>query len=181
MGISSCERVTSAAPAALRINWRRSWLPPHLRRRLLAGLLAAAGVALALSSVRQPAAIVPSASQDAAASSASGLAGLPVGLVAAPVRLADAGVAPLLRAGMRVDVLVAGSNADTGLPAAAQATLVAEDVKVLTVAQGQTGAASAANTSGGTLVVLAVTPADALALAGGEASGRLSVTLRSGK
>jgi Flp pilus assembly protein CpaB len=78
---------------------------------------------------------------------------------------------------MRVDVLVAGSISETGLPAAATATVVAHRVKILSVQPAQNGPASAANTSGGTLVVLAVTSRDALALAGGEASGKLSVTL----
>ena len=108
------------------------------------------------------------------------VAGLTPGLVAAPVRLADADVAPLLRAGMRVDVLVAGSTGETGLPASAKATVVAQDVRILSVQPAQNGPASSSNTSGGTLVVLAVTSGDAQALAGGEASGRLSVTLLGG-
>jgi len=92
------------------------------------------------------------------------------------VRLADSDVAPLLREGMRVDVLVAGSS-DTGLPTPTEASVLARDVQILSVQSPQNGPASTANTSGGTLVVLAVTRSDAQALAGGEASGRLSVTL----
>jgi hypothetical protein len=48
---------------------------------------------------------------------------------------------------------------------------------VLAVQQATGSAASTANTSGGTLVVLAVSRGNALALAAGEASGRLSVSL----
>jgi hypothetical protein len=166
--------VTTSSPAVLRIGWRRSWIAPHLRRRLLAGILAAAGVLLALSAVRQPAAKVPVAAAPVRTTSISGLA---TGLVAAPVRLADAGVAPLLHPGIWVDVLVAGSTSDTGAPAAAEATVVASDVQVLSVQQAAAGSASTSSTSGGTLVVLAVSRGDALALAGGEASGRLSVSL----
>ena len=169
--------MTAASPAMLRIGWQRRWIAPHLRRRLLAGLLAALGVVLAVSSVHRSAPVAPVATHNRPASSVLGLA---AGLVAAPVRLADADVAPLLHVGMRVDVLAAGSASDTGLPAATPARVVADDVQVVSVAAAQNGAASAANTSGGTLVVLAVTPADALALAGGEAEGRLSVTLLSG-
>jgi pilus assembly protein CpaB len=166
--------VTTSPPAALRIGWRRSWIAPHLRRRLLAGILAAAGVLLALSAVHAPAAKVPVA---AAPVRTTSLSGLETGLVAAPVRLADADLAPLLHPGMRVDVLVAGSTSDAGLPAAAEATVVARDVQVLSVGPQGSTSASSTNTSGGTLVVLAVTRSDAQALAGGEAAGRLSVSL----
>jgi pilus assembly protein CpaB len=170
--------MNAVSPTVLRIGWRRSWLAPHVRRRLLAGALAAAGVVLALSSVHPPVAAPPHpVSPGAAVSPVSGLA---PGLVAAPVRLADADVAPLLHVGMRVNVLVAGSTGETGLPASGKATVVAQDVRILAVQPAQNGPASSANTSGGTLVVLAVTSSDARALAGGEASGRLSVTLLGG-
>jgi hypothetical protein len=143
--------VTTSSPAALRIGWRRSWIAPHLRRRLLAGILAAAGVVLALSAVHPPAAKVPVAARPVRTTSLSGLtAGLAPGLVAAPVRLADADLAPLLHPGMRVDVLVAGSASDTGLPAAAEATVVARDVQVLSVGPQGSASASSTNTSGGT-------------------------------
>jgi pilus assembly protein CpaB len=170
--------MSAASPAVLRIGWRRSWLAPHLRRRLLAGALAAAGVVLALSSVHRPVAAPRTAANPGVGVTA--IARLAPGLVAAPVRLADADVAPLLHAGMRVDVLMAGSTGETGLPAAAKATVVAQDVRILSVQPAQNGPASSTNTSGGTLVVLAVTSSDAQALAGGEASGRLSVTLLGG-
>ena len=46
-------RVTDAF-AAPRIGWRRTWVPAHLRRRLLAAVLAGAAAVLALNSIRSP-------------------------------------------------------------------------------------------------------------------------------
>jgi pilus assembly protein CpaB len=216
--------------AVLRFGWRRSWLPPHLRRRLLAGLLAAAGVIIAASSlghtasgvsvavaahdlaagsrlnagditvVSLPTGAVPAGTQASAGAlvgqtltgpvrarepltdlrltAAPGVAGLAAGLVAAPVRLADPDVAPLLHPGSRVDVLAAvdaaGAPGGTSKATASLATIVARDVEVLAVSSTSEAKASVA---GGTLVVLAVTRSDAQTLAGGEANGKLSVTL----
>jgi hypothetical protein len=167
--------VSIPSAPVLRIGWRRRWIAPHVRRRLLAAALVGAAVLLALSAVPKPAAQVHAVV--AAADRVPVLSGLATGLVAAPVRLADGDVAPLLHAGMHVDVLVAGSTSDTGTAAPSQATVVANDVQVLAVQQATGSAASTANTSGGTLVVLAVSRGNALALAAGEASGRLSVSL----
>jgi Flp pilus assembly protein RcpC/CpaB len=178
--------MTGGSPPVLRIGWGRSWIPPHVRRRILAALLAGAGVLLALSSLQRPAApahvavATPDRALGASGQSPGGVvtAGLAPGLVAAPVRLADADVAPLLHPGARFDVLAAGAASDPGYEAAsAVATVVARDVQVLSVGPESTTAASSTNTSGGTLVVLAVTRSDARALAGGEAAGRLSVSL----
>jgi Flp pilus assembly protein CpaB len=98
------------------------------------------------------------------------------GFVAAPVRLVDPGVAPLLQSGMRVDVLAAPESPTGSVDTAPTlARAVARGVRVLAVT-----APGAADSNLGTLVVLAVTPSDAQALAGAEASGRLSVTLEPG-
>jgi Flp pilus assembly protein CpaB len=221
--------MTGGSPPVLRIGWRRSWIPPHVRRRILAALLAGAGVLLALSSLQKPAAgprvvvaahdlpagarlvagdltivslpadATPAGTQtttsalvgqvliaavrahepltDLRLSASGSAAGLEPGLVAAPVRLADADVAPLLHPGARVDVLAAASSDLESETASAAATVVARDVLVLSVGPGGSTSASSTNTSGGTLVVLAVTRSDAQALAGGEAAGRLSVSL----
>ena len=90
------------------------------------------------------------------------------GLVATPVRLADAAVAGLLRAGDRVDVLAAPADPALGT----RTTVAAADVPVLAVpvvdATGDQGA----------LIVLATTPRAAMTLAAAAGSQRLSVTLR---
>lgn len=96
------------------------------------------------------------------------------GLVATPVRIADAGSAALLRAGDRVDVLAAGPPTATGAPP--RAAPVAEGVPVLSVpAPGAAGTGAE-----GALVVLATDAAAAAALAGAAAGGALSVVLRGG-
>jgi pilus assembly protein CpaB len=101
--------------------------------------------------------------------------GVPVGLVAAPVRLADLAVATLLRAGDRVDVLAAAGGADGRSPAVA---VVAEDALVLTAPAAAGGADPAVVTGGDSgLLVLAVTPETAQRLAGAGAGGTLTVTL----
>ena len=83
------------------------------------------------------------------------------GLVATPVRLADAAVAGLLRAGDRVDVLAAPADPALGT----RTTVAAADVPVLAVpvvdATGDQGA----------LIVLATTPRAAMTLAA-AAGGR---------
>ena len=160
--------------AAVLRGWRRPWVPAGLRRRLLAAVLAAGAVVLALSS-RHPA---PQAARSPAAATPSAglLTGLRPGQVAAPLRLVDPGVAALLHRGESVDVLAAPDSADGSADASqALARVVARDVKVLAVA-----APSSGDQSSGTLVVLAVSRADAQALAGAEAGGRLSVTLQAG-
>ena len=90
------------------------------------------------------------------------------GLLAVPVRLADAASAALLHAGDRVDVLAAGS----GAAAAPAAQVVAASAEVLAVP-------AAVHDSGeGALVVLAATPQVAARLAAAAVSSRLSVALR---
>lgn len=88
------------------------------------------------------------------------------GLVAAPVRLADAAEAALLHTGDRVDVLAAPTSA-TGPPVA---VAVARGVQVLAVP----GPAAAED---GALVVVAVDSGVAARLAGAAVSSRLSVTV----
>jgi Flp pilus assembly protein CpaB len=96
------------------------------------------------------------------------LAGLPGGLLAVPVRVADGASVALLSAGDRVDVLAAGTAA--GGPA--YATVVAVDAAVLAVP-------TAVDAGGeGALVVLATTPSVAARLASAAVSSRLSITLR---
>ncbi len=161
--------MTTALQAAR--AWRGGWIAPQLRRRLLAAALAAAGVLIALSSVAPSSR--PPARSTSTAPTASLMSSLHPGQVAAPVRLADPGVAPLLQPGDYVDVLAAfESPAGSGDATPTIARVVAREVRVLAV----TRPASADSTLG-TLVVLAVNHADAQALAGAEAGGRLSVTL----
>ncbi len=153
-------------------SWRGSWLPGQLRRRLLAAALAGAAVLIGLSSLHRPTSAT--AGPATASPPETLVSGLRAGQVAAPIRLVDPGVAPLLQPGAAVDVLAAPSSPDGSAPAA-PARVIAQGVRVLAVA-----APSASGSSQGTLVVLAVTRADAQALAGAEAGGRLSVTLEAG-
>jgi hypothetical protein len=155
-------------------GWRGWWVPAHLRRRLLAAMLAGAAVLIGLSSLHRPAA--PTADRPSNSPSDALLRGLRPGQVAAPIRLVDPGVAPLLRAGVNVDVLAAPDSADGSADASqGLARVVAQGVRVLAVS-----APTASESNVGTLVVLAVSRADAQALAGAETGGRLSVTLEAG-
>jgi Flp pilus assembly protein CpaB len=90
------------------------------------------------------------------------------GLVAVPVRIADAASAALVTAGDHVDVLAAGSSAN----APASARVVAADAEVLAVP-------TAVQDDGeGALLVVAANPSVAARLAAAAVSSRLSVTLR---
>lgn len=95
------------------------------------------------------------------------LAGYP-GLVAAPVRIADAGAVELLRVGDRVDVLAADPRG------AADAVLVAGDAPVVAVPRPRTQTASVVT---GGLVVLAVPDETAQTLAGAGAARYLSLVI----
>jgi Flp pilus assembly protein CpaB len=124
-----------------------------------------------------------------------GYAGAGDRLVAAPVRLADAGAAALLRPGDVVDVLAAYPE-----QAGDAATVVATAVRVLSVPRLGDGDGASGGDSGdglggpgdgglsslggagfadGALIVLATTPTAAGRLAHAAASARLSITLRS--
>jgi len=90
------------------------------------------------------------------------------GQVVAPLRLADAGLVRLVRAGDVVDVLVADEHSG-------QARVVASSARVVTVPAADE--ATLAETSGG-LVLVEASPSVATALAQAAASGSLSVTWR---
>lgn len=89
--------------------------------------------------------------------------------VSAPVRIADAAAARLLRPGDRVDVI---AGADGSEPARAVARCAQVDRMPRSVETDLVGAEG-----GGTLVVLRVPRGKATALAGAGAAGRLAVTL----
>jgi len=108
------------------------------------------------------------------------------GLVAAPVRLADAQAAGLLRAGEHVDVLASSTSVSTSALASATtadqpdvtpsaAAVVAADVTVVAIPSAPAGPGAAADPAfEGALVVLATTPDQARRLAQAEVSARLS-------
>ena len=99
------------------------------------------------------------------------LRGLAPGLVAAPVRVADAEAVALLAAGDHVDVLAA--TVDGG----AEARLVAAGVRVLTVPRpASTGFGAALGD--GALLLLATSPPTAARLAAAAVTDRLSVVVR---
>ncbi|WP_172624662.1 hypothetical protein [Streptomyces griseofuscus] len=93
----------------------------------------------------------------------------PEGLVAAPVRIADAATVRLLRPGDRVDVIAAQDPAAGG---GGGARVLARGVRVTRVPEPLDGAAES-----GALVVLAVPRALAAGLVGASATARLAVTL----
>jgi Flp pilus assembly protein CpaB len=105
------------------------------------------------------------------------------GRVATPVRLADAGAARLLRPGDRIDLVAASAgSADPLDPVSgdpADARVVAESAGVLAVptGDGDSSLLSGAPSSGGALLVVAVTREEALALAQAAVLGPLSVIL----
>lgn len=92
------------------------------------------------------------------------LSGYPPGLVAAAVRIRDAAVVGLLQVGDRISVYAAGGDTS-------YAGLVVRRATVVTLPQ------VADDAQQGGLVVLAVTPAQAAALAQASATAPLSVTL----
>jgi Flp pilus assembly protein CpaB len=93
------------------------------------------------------------------------------GLVAAPIRIADAGAARLLQPGDVVDVLAASDHDDGAL-----APVVATAVRVVTVPALEE---STSALDSGALIVVATTPATAATLARAAVTSRLSVTIRS--
>ncbi|SDM31754.1 hypothetical protein SAMN05421874_15325 [Nonomuraea maritima] len=93
---------------------------------------------------------------------------LPPGLVATPVRVADAATATLVSPGSTVDLL---SSAQEGVPA----RQITSGTTVITVPP--TGER---DTHGGALMVVAATPGQAAELASAQAHGRLSITIRPG-
>jgi len=113
----------------------------------------------------------------------------PPGTVVAPVRLSDPAVAALLRPGDRVDLLGAVGTAD-GEPIArplARRALVLADPGRLTGAGGRSGGADGVvggslvdggtDPAAGSLTLVAVTPAEAAALAGSVGWANLSAVV----
>jgi pilus assembly protein CpaB len=99
-------------------------------------------------------------------------------LVEAPVRIADAGAATLLRSGDLVDVVaVLGSSSGTTVPDGGDMTGVPRSYTVASAARVLAVPAEDAAADAGALVVLGVPPATARALA--AAAGQLSVVIRS--
>jgi Flp pilus assembly protein CpaB len=92
------------------------------------------------------------------------------GMVATPVRIADAGAVRLLHSGDRVDVL-ATADSPEGMVSPRPARAVAQGVPVLAVPGGASGAVG----DQGALIVLATSRDQSAALAG--AGARLSVTI----
>jgi Flp pilus assembly protein CpaB len=90
-----------------------------------------------------------------------------VGMVTAPVRIADAATVLLLRPGDRVDVIAAEETATGG-----GARVVARGARVTKVPLPLEEA-----TDSGALVVLSVPRSTAVRLAGASATARLAVTL----
>lgn len=100
---------------------------------------------------------------------AAALAG--TGAVAAPVRLADADTARLLRPGDAVDVLAAAQRGDPG-----PARVVATDARVMAVPRPDPD-----SPVDGALVVLAMSENAARVVAGATTSGQITVTLRANR
>jgi Flp pilus assembly protein CpaB len=97
------------------------------------------------------------------------------GSVAAPVRIADAASARLVRPGDIVDVLAAGAAAE-GSPTSI-ARVVAAAVPVLTLPPGSTSVLGATDVGQGALVVVVTTPETAARLASSAVTDRLSLVL----
>lgn len=102
----------------------------------------------------------------------------PPGTAAIPVRFADAEAAALLSPGMRLDLLLGRAPTDD-LLGDAPARVVAEGVLVLGLAEADApeGLLQAPSLGAGPLVILAVTRAQALAIAGAQAGGSLTFAL----
>jgi Flp pilus assembly protein CpaB len=109
------------------------------------------------------------------------LAGYGDQLVAAPVRIADAGSAALLQPGDVIDVLAAdGVDRADGETVAREARLVASDVRVVAVPRDDESALSGGDLGAGALVVLATTSRTAARLASAAVTARLSLTINAG-
>ena len=91
------------------------------------------------------------------------------GRVVAPLRLADADLAALLRPGDQVDVIAAD-------PQSAQADVVARAVRVVTVPRADSDESS--QTTAGTLILIEVDPGTARVLARAAVSATLTVIWR---
>jgi len=154
-----------------RRRWRRLL---HRHRRTLAAALTFLAVLTALSALRHEAPAPATASFACSAGSACtagwSSTSLPDGLLAAPVRLADAGVVGLLHPGDVVDVVAADSRG--------RGAVVAAAATVLSVPEAASDPLGT-DPLGGALVVLAVPSSTGVALAGAAAVGPLSLLLHS--
>lgn len=108
----------------------------------------------------------------------------PPGTVPTPVRFADPAAVGLLSAGLAVDVLAArsiGMDEAVGVAFPGPARVLAADALVLAVLADGPGPDETlpltADAASASLVVLALTPDQALAVAGAEPTSRLSFTL----
>jgi hypothetical protein len=148
---------TSTADRTLRA---RRWLALH--RRAVSAAFAFISVLFAVGAVAPSRAESPST-----ASGSTTRAIADEGMLEVPVRLADPPVTSLLAAGDVIDVM--------GTAARGSATVVADELLVLSVPD--TGGDSAWSSGGDGFVVLAATPTDALALAGAASQGPLTVAV----
>ena len=99
-----------------------------------------------------------------------------VGMVAAPVRIADAASVRLVQPGDVVDVLAAGAGADGTATSAAR--LVAAAAPVVTIPPEVSGPLGGADGGQGALVVLVTSAATAARLAAAAVTDRLSFVIR---
>jgi pilus assembly protein CpaB len=98
-----------------------------------------------------------------------------VGLVAAPVRIADAASVRLVRAGDVVDVLAAGAGADGS--ASSVARVVAAATPVLTIPTVSQSALGSTDIASGELVVVVTSSETAARLAAAAVTDRLSLVI----
>jgi Flp pilus assembly protein CpaB len=98
------------------------------------------------------------------------------GLVAAPVRIADAASVRLVGPGDVVDVLAAGAGVDGS--ATSGARLVAAGVPVVTIPPSGGGPLGESDAGQGALVVVVTTPETAVRLAAAAATDRISLVIR---
>lgn len=102
----------------------------------------------------------------------------PADTVGIPLRIADAGVGDLVRAGQHVDVLGGVPPPDDGAnQSPATSVVLATNVLVLRTVSGAVAGQNSGQDT--TLLYLAVTPEQAIRLAGIAAGTRITVTVRS--
>lgn len=141
---------------ALSAESLRRWLALH--RRPVAAVCAFLAVLLSLSALAGP--------RELTTTSGTGVGmTVPEGHLAVPVRLADAGIAALLRPGDQVDVFTSDTRAGVEVVAAA-----------VTVGTAPT-TGGGPWTDDGELVVLLASPEQAAVLAGASATGGLTVAV----
>lgn len=144
------------------------------RRRMMAAGLAMTAAALA--------AAVPRTDPQSGRSGREGRApaAAPAGrdMVRAPVRIADAAAAALVRPGDRVDILAAARVVARGAPVVAVPSPAAGAQGLGTAGMGGSGNGIGNGSGDGALIVLSVPRGTAAALSGAAASSPLAVALR---